>query len=99
MFSPETLTPAMTTSRATKETPSFLVYGAEACLPPETLMAPHGSSILTSLCRNSCGVRTWTSSTSAGGKRRPEMHETTKRPGATASGSCIVGSSGSGTWS
>jgi hypothetical protein len=38
MFSPETLTPAMTTSRATGETPSFLVYGAEACLPPETFM-------------------------------------------------------------
>jgi hypothetical protein len=28
----------MTTSRATGETPSFLVYGAEACLPSETLM-------------------------------------------------------------
>jgi hypothetical protein len=38
MFSPETLTPVMTTSRATGETPSFLVYGAEACLPSETLM-------------------------------------------------------------
>jgi hypothetical protein len=38
MFSPETPTPAMTTNRPTRETPSFLVYGAEACLPPETLM-------------------------------------------------------------
>jgi hypothetical protein len=38
MFSLETPTPAMTTSRAIGETPSFLVYGAEACLPPETLM-------------------------------------------------------------
>jgi hypothetical protein len=38
MFSPETPTPAMTTSRATGEAPSFLVYGAEACLPPKTLM-------------------------------------------------------------
>jgi hypothetical protein len=38
MFSPETPTPAMTTSRATRETPSFPVYEAEACLPPETLM-------------------------------------------------------------
>jgi hypothetical protein len=38
MFSPETPTPVMTTSRATGETPPFLVYGAEACLPPETLM-------------------------------------------------------------
>jgi hypothetical protein len=25
-------------SRATEEAPLFLVYGAEACLPPETLM-------------------------------------------------------------
>jgi hypothetical protein len=38
MFSLETPTPAMTISRATRETPSFLVYGAEACLPPETFM-------------------------------------------------------------
>jgi hypothetical protein len=37
MFSPETLTPAMTTSRATGETPSFLFYGVEACLPPGNL--------------------------------------------------------------
>jgi hypothetical protein len=28
----------MTTSRAIGETPSFLVYRAEACLPLETLM-------------------------------------------------------------
>jgi hypothetical protein len=27
-----------TSSRATRETPFFLVYGAEACLPPEILM-------------------------------------------------------------
>jgi hypothetical protein len=39
MFTPEAPTPAMTTSRATGATPSFLVYGAEACLPLETLMA------------------------------------------------------------
>jgi hypothetical protein len=38
MFSPETPTLAMTTSRATEETPSFLVYGAEVYLPPETFM-------------------------------------------------------------
>jgi hypothetical protein len=37
MLSPDTPTPAMT-SRATGETPSFLVYGVEACLPPETFM-------------------------------------------------------------
>jgi hypothetical protein len=28
----------MTTSQAIEETLSFLVYGAEACLPPETFM-------------------------------------------------------------
>jgi hypothetical protein len=28
----------MTTSRAIGETPSFLVYGAEACLSPKTFM-------------------------------------------------------------
>jgi hypothetical protein len=28
----------MTTSRAIGETPSFLVYGAQAWLPPETLV-------------------------------------------------------------
>jgi hypothetical protein len=38
MSSPKTPTPATTTNRATGETPSLLVYGAEACLPPETLM-------------------------------------------------------------
>jgi hypothetical protein len=38
MFSPETPTPMTTASRATKETPLFLVYEVDACLPPETLM-------------------------------------------------------------
>jgi hypothetical protein len=38
MFSPETPTPAMTTSRAIGETLSFLVYGAKACFPPKTFM-------------------------------------------------------------
>jgi hypothetical protein len=38
MFSPDTPTLATTNSQATGEIPSFLVYGAEACLPLETLM-------------------------------------------------------------
>jgi hypothetical protein len=38
MFSPETPTPVTTANRAARETSLFLVYGAEACLPPETLM-------------------------------------------------------------
>jgi hypothetical protein len=38
MFSPETPTPVTAASRAAGETPFSLVYGAEACLPPEILM-------------------------------------------------------------
>jgi hypothetical protein len=79
---------------------AYQQHGVEAHLhtvrqePGETLRA-----FILSLCRNSYDVRTWTSSTNADGKRRSEMHGTTKRSGATTSGSCIVGSSGSGTWS
>jgi hypothetical protein len=86
-----------TPSRATGETPFFLVYGPKPAFPRKSLWAPHVSRISMSLCRNSCDVKTWTSSTSAGGKRQSEMHGTTKRSGATTNGSCIVGSSGSGT--
>jgi hypothetical protein len=82
-----------------RETPFFLVYGAEACLPRKLLWAPHGSSLSLSLCRNSYGMRRWTSSMSTDGERRSKMHGTTRRSGATTNGSCIVGSSGSGTWS
>jgi hypothetical protein len=45
MFSPETPTPVTTANRAARETPLFLVYGAEACLPRKPLWAPHGSSL------------------------------------------------------
>jgi hypothetical protein len=38
-----------TPSRATGETPFFLVYGAEACLPRKSLWSPHGSRLLMSL--------------------------------------------------
>jgi hypothetical protein len=38
MFSPETPTSVTIASRATGETPFSLVYGAEACFPPEILM-------------------------------------------------------------
>jgi hypothetical protein len=86
-----------TPSRATGETPFFLVYGAEACLPSEIIMGSHGSRPSMSLCMDSCGVKTWTSSTSVDGKWPSGMHGTTKRSVATTNGSCIVGSSGSGT--
>jgi hypothetical protein len=36
MSLPETPTLLVTTSRATRGTPYSHVYGAEACLPPET---------------------------------------------------------------
>jgi hypothetical protein len=89
----------MTTSRATGETLSFLVYGAEACLPPETLMGSprvqyFDESMQEQLRREDMDFineHRW--------QAAPEMHDTTKHSGATASGSCIVGSSGSGTWS
>jgi hypothetical protein len=69
--------------------------GPKPAFPRKSLWAPHESSLLMSLCRNSYDVRTWTSSTSADGKRRSEMHGTTKRSGATTNSLCIVGSSGS----
>jgi hypothetical protein len=86
-----------TPSRATGRPRSSWSTGPKPAFPQKSLWAPHGSSRLMSLCRNSYGVKTWTSSTSADGKRRSKMHGTTKRSGATTNGSCIVGSSGSGT--
>jgi hypothetical protein len=71
--------------------------GLKPAFPRKSLWAPHGSRLSMSLCKNSYNVRTWTSSTSADGERRSEMHGTTKRSGATTNSSCIVGSSGSGT--
>jgi hypothetical protein len=69
MFSPDTPTLATTNSQATGEIPSFLVYGPKPAFPWKPLWAPHGSSILMSLCRNRCAVKTWTSPTNAGGKQ------------------------------
>jgi hypothetical protein len=71
--------------------------GPKPVFPRKSLWAPHESSLSMSLCRNSYGVRTWTSSMNADGKRRSEMHGTTKCSGATTNDLCIVGSSGSGT--
>jgi hypothetical protein len=69
----------MTTSRATKRPRPSRSTGLKPAFPQKPLWAPHGSSILMNLCKNNCGVRTWTSSTSAGGKQRSEMHGTTRR--------------------
>jgi hypothetical protein len=38
MLSPKALSPVTTARRIARRTPYSLVYGAEACLPPETLM-------------------------------------------------------------
>jgi hypothetical protein len=73
--------------------------GPKPAVPRKSLWAPHESSLSMSLCRNSYNVSTWTSSTNADGKRRSGMHGTTKHLGTTTNGLCIVGSSGSGTWS
>jgi hypothetical protein len=67
-----------TPSRATGETPFFLVYGAEACLPRKSLWALRGPSRSMSLRRNNYGAKTWTSSTGTGGEQQSEMHGTTK---------------------
>jgi hypothetical protein len=73
--------------------------GLKPVFPWKSLWARHGSSLSMNLCRNNCGMRMWTSSTNVDGERRSGMHGTTKRSGATTSGLCIVGSSGSRTWS
>jgi transposase InsO family protein len=86
-----------TPSRATGETPFFLVYGAEACLPPRLPWALCESGLLMRECRNRSVAKMWTSSTSADGEQQSETHGTTKRSGATTNGLCAVGSSGSGT--
>jgi hypothetical protein len=75
-----------TPSRATGETRSSWSTGPKPAFPRKSLWGPHGSRRSMSLYRNSYHVRTWTSSTSADGKRRSEMHGTTKRSGATTNG-------------
>jgi hypothetical protein len=86
-----------TASRATGRPRSSWSMGPKPAFPRKSLWAPHGSKLSMILCRNIYDMRTWTSSTSADGERRSEMHGTTKRSGAITNGSCIVGSSGSGT--
>ena len=46
-----------TATKPTGETPFFLVYGAEAFLPHEAGVAPHGSWHSTRLSRTPCGGR------------------------------------------
>jgi len=71
--------------------------GLKHAFPQKSTWALRESKLLMNLCRNSCGAMTWTSLTNEGGKHPSEMHDTTKRSGATMNGLCIVGSSGLGT--
>jgi hypothetical protein len=87
-----------TPSRATGRPHSSWPTGPKPASPRKSLWAPHRSRLSMSLCRNSYDMMTWTSSTSADGKRRSEMHGTTRHSGATTNGSYIVGSSGSKEW-
>jgi hypothetical protein len=88
-----------TPSRATGETPFFLVYGAEACLPPEIIMGSPRVQSFDESMQEQQRREDVDSSMNIDGERRSEMHGTTKRSGAITSGLCIVGSSRSGTWS
>jgi hypothetical protein len=86
-------------SRATGETPFFMVYGAEAVLPPEVTMAPYVSRHTMKPHRTSSGVRISNWSTSEDGKLLLKMHATDRRSGATTSGSCEAESSKWMIWS
>jgi hypothetical protein len=88
-----------TPSRATGRPHSSRSMGPRPAFPRKSLWAPHGSSRSMNLRRNNYGMRTWTSLMSISGEQQSEMHGTTRRSGATTNGSCIVGSSGSRTWS
>jgi hypothetical protein len=87
-----------TPSRATGRPHSSWSTGLKPAFPRKSLWAPHGSSHLMSLCRNSYDAKMWTSSMSTGGEQQSKMHGTTRRSGVTTNDSCIVGSLKSGTW-
>jgi hypothetical protein len=73
--------------------------GPKHAFPRRSPWAFYESKLLMRTCRNNSVAKTWTSSTSEDGEQQSETHGTTKRSGAIINGSCIVGSSGSGTWS
>src|SRR6185295_19127371 len=68
--------------------------GLKHAFPQKFTWAHHGSKLLMSPCRNSCGATMWTSLMNEGGEQQSEMHATTRRSGAIINGLCIVGSSG-----
>src|SRR6185312_12315882 len=64
--------------------------GLKHAFPQKFTWAHHGSKLLTSPCRNNCGMTMWTSLTNEGGKQQSEMHATTWHLGAIINGSCTV---------
>jgi transposase InsO family protein len=73
--------------------------GLKHAFPRRSPWARYGSKLSMRTCRSSNVAKTWTSSTSENGEQQSETHGTTKHSGVIINGSCIVGSSGSGTWS
>jgi transposase InsO family protein len=80
-------------SRATGETPFFLVYETEAVIPPEITVVSTRVRHMTKPHRTSFDMMMSTLSTNEDGKQLFEMHGTARRSSATTSGLCIVGSS------
>jgi hypothetical protein len=54
-----------TPNRATRKTPFFLVYGAEACLPSEIIMGSPRVQDFDESMQGQLRLKTWTSSTCA----------------------------------
>jgi hypothetical protein len=71
--------------------------GPKRAFPRRSPWALSESKLLMRTCRNSSVAKTWTSSTSGDGEQQSETHGTTKRSSAIINGSCVLGSSGSGT--
>jgi hypothetical protein len=81
------------------ETHFFMVYGAEAVLPPEVTMCSLRVRHMMKSRRTSSGVRILTWSTSEDGNLLLKIHATGRCSGATTSGSCEVESSKWMIWS
>lgn len=70
--------------------------GLKHAFPRKSPWALHEFKLSMNPCRNRYDVKTWISSMSTDGGLQSEMHAITRRSGATISGLCIVGISGSG---
>ena len=76
------------------ETPFFLVYGAEACLPPEIHLGSPRVQAFDEFMQEQLRRDDVDFVDDDGGEQQSEMHATTRRSGAIINGSCTVGSSG-----